>query len=66
MERMPLTMKELEQVVGGGNDILGVPCNHDWHYTGNEREGWWFFFWTKHEKEKKCSKCHETTWVYED
>ena len=66
MERMSLTMKELERVVGGGNDVLDVPCNHDWHYTGNEREGWWFFFWTKHEKEYYCTNCHCTDWKYAD
>ena len=61
-----LTQPEMEKVIGGGNDVLDVPCNHDWHYTGNEREGWFFFFWTKHEKEQKCSKCNATTWVWED
>ncbi len=66
MMRQELTVNELTWVTGGGNDVLDIPCDHDWHYTGREDEGWWFFFWTRHEKEQECSKCHDTRWIYED
>ena len=59
--------EEQKRIFGGGNDILEAGCyEHDWQYTGKEKEGWWFFFWTRHEKEQVCTQCHRTRWVYED
>lgn len=60
-----LTAKEMARI-NGGNEALDHCSGHVWHYTGREREGWWFFFWTRHEKEQECSKCHDTRWIYED
>ena len=60
-----LTDRQMTKVNGGGNDVLGN-CEHKWIYTGNEREGWLFFFWTQHEKEQYCTVCRTTRWVYED
>ena len=65
MIRIKMSNKALEKIIGGGNDVLG-DCDHNWVFTGNERESWWFFFWTKHEKEYYCTNCHCTDWKYSD
>ena len=57
MATQVISLEEQEKIIGGGNDILEASCyTHDWQYTGNEKEGWCFFFWTKHEKEQVCTK----------
>ena len=66
MKGNELSMEALERAAGGGNDVLDHYSGHVWHYTGREDEGWCFFFWTRHEKEQECSKCHSRRWIYED
>ena len=64
--RVKLNDEKTARIFGGGNDVLDHCSGHNWVYTGREDEGWFFFFWTKHEKEQKCTKCGSTRWIYED
>ncbi|MCR4745916.1 MAG: hypothetical protein K5894_11910 [Lachnospiraceae bacterium] len=68
-ENKGLTLEELVGVSGGkkrksDSGHSGYSCDHKWVRTGQEREGWLFWLWTKHQYEYKCVHCCKTDWFY--
>jgi len=70
-----LTDEQLDEATGGYmapstkpivDAIASLICNHDWYFTGKEKEEPFFFFWSKHKKLYKCRKCGEREWRHED
>ena len=63
-----ININEMEQAVGGRHihRARTDKCEHDYILTGKECEDPFFIFWTRHKKEKICTKCGKTEWVHED
>ncbi len=73
-----LTMSQLDEVIAGkgGINIPSKPIadiisslvcgGHNWVKTGREAEVPYFIFWSRHQKQYKCTKCGQKKWVYEN
>ena len=46
--------KALKKVLESGKEMLEC-CTHNRTFTGNAKQGWWFFFWKKNEKKSPIS-----------
>ena len=77
--RPAMTMDTLSDVAGGGKSPAKFPSKpiadlvssalcggHDWVRTGKEAEVPFLIFWTKHQREYRCSKCGKVKWETED
>ena len=61
-DMQPLNDDDLEDVAGGELGGSGDSCNHNFVYTGAEKDESYYIFWTAHYKEKKCTKCGQYRW----
>ena len=73
-----LSMSQLDEVIAGkgGINIPSKPIadiisslvcgGHNWVKTGREAEVPYFIFWSRHQKQYKCTKCGQKKWVYEN
>ena len=72
-ENKELNPEKLEQISGGGVDLIHVfthdpdTCTHpDRYKTGAQREDPRRIFFSQHQFEYFCPKCKETFWVDEE